>query len=59
MARCENAQYAEAYRKAKEAVTDPDQFKAVAQIIADRMDARQPIDLDTVIAEALAALKEA
>jgi hypothetical protein len=56
MARFESAQlYADAYRKAKEAVKDSSQFLVVAQFIADRMEARQPLDLDTFIADALAA----
>ena len=60
MARSENAQiYAEAYRTAKETVTDPAAFLVVAQWIADRLAAHETIDLATFIADALAAPKEA
>lgn len=51
--------YAEAYRKAKANVTDPDQFVIVAQWIADRMAAREVINLDSFIDEALNVAKEA
>ena len=51
--------YTEAYSKAKSTVTDPEQFLVVAQWIADRLAAREPLDLDTFIEQALAAPKEA